>query len=100
MELTYCISLSKKASSDLNDLRKSGKGKKAEEILTRLAEDPFSIRYEKLKGEYDGLFSIRINAADRLVYEIEESDDPRYAGVINVHRMRTHCKGIIPLILL
>jgi len=100
MELPYLVTLSKKASDDLIELRRSGKGEKAEALLDALTEDPFSLKYEKLKGEAKGLFSVRINAVDRLVFEIEESHDERYEGIVNVIRMRTHYKGILPIFLL
>ena len=98
MELPYLVTLSKKASQDLTELRRSGKGKKAEDLLNALAEDPFALKYEKLKGEAKGLFSVRINAVDRLVFEVESSSDEKYEGVVNVIRMRTHYMGILSLL--
>jgi Txe/YoeB family toxin of toxin-antitoxin system len=100
MELPYLVTLSKKASNDLIKLRRSGKGEKAEALLDALTENPFSLKYEKLKGEAEGLFSVRINAVDRLVFEIDESHDERYKGIVNVIRMRTHYKGILSIFLL
>ena len=98
--MPYLVTLSRKASKDLIELRKSGKGEKAETLLDALAKDPFSLKYEKLKGDAEGLFSVRINAVDRLVFEVEESHDKGYKGIVNVIRMRTHCKGILPIFLL
>ena len=98
--MPYLVTLSKKASSDLIELRRSGKGGKAEALLDALAEDPLSLKYEKLKGEAEGLFSVRINAVDRLVFVIEEPHDERYKGIVNVIRMRTHYKGILSIFLL
>jgi len=100
MELPYLVTLSKKASDDLAELRRSGRGEKAEALLDALTEDPFSVRYEKLKGEAKGLYSVRINAVDRLVFEVEDTADEKYEGVVNVIRMRTHYKGILSVFLL
>jgi len=97
MESPYLVILSKKASSDLVELRRSGKGERAETLLDALADDPSSLKYEKLKGEADGLFSVRINATDRLVFKIEKSTDEQYKGIVRVIRMRTHYKGILPI---
>jgi len=94
------VTLSKKASNDLMELRRSGKSEKAEALLDALTKDPFRLKYEKLRGDADGLFSIRINSIDRLVFEVSESADERYKGVVNVVRMRTHYKGILPIFLL
>ena len=100
MELPYLVTLSKKASKDLEELRRSGKGEKAESMLDALANDPFALKHEKLRGEAKGLFSIRISAVDRLVFEVEKSSDEKYDGIVNVIRMRTHYKGILSAFLL
>jgi len=100
MELPYLVTLSKKASDYLIELRRSGKGKKAEALLDELEKDPFGLRSEKLRGEAKGLFSVRINAVDRLVFEAEGSDDERYEGIVNVISMRTHYRGILSIFFL
>jgi len=69
-------------------------------LLDALAKDPFVLKYEKLKGKAENLFSIRINVVGRLVFEIEEPTDGQYKEIANVIRMQTHYKGIIPIFLL
>jgi len=92
--------MSKKASADLEELKRSGKGKKAEEILDALTIDPFRMKHKKLKGEAQDMYSIRLNATDRIVFEIEDSDDERYEGIVKVIRMRTHYKSILSMFVL
>ncbi|MBO4568404.1 MAG: hypothetical protein J5674_00220 [Candidatus Methanomethylophilaceae archaeon] len=43
---------------------------------------------------------MRVNIQDRLVFEVEPSEDARYEGIINVISMRTHYEGIVPLFML
>ena len=69
-------------------------------LLNALADNPFDLKCEKLRGEANGLFSIRVNAVDRLVFEVEESTDEKYDGIVNVIRMKTHYKGILSIFLL
>ena len=98
--MTYEIFLTPKAKEDLDELDRCGCGQKARRLLVILEYDPFRNppRYKQLSGSMKGLFSRRINAEHRLVYEIMPSDDEEYQGKVVVYRMRTHYKGIIPAI--
>jgi len=96
----YQILLSKKAQKDRKELERSGMKEKVEQMLAELSEDPLSPPSKKLKGEASGLYSRRLNAVDRVVFEIDSSPDPKYDGVVRIVRMRTHYGGIVPLFLL
>lgn len=96
----YKILLSKKAQKDRKELEKEGLWDKAEQILMEISKDPYSPPTKKLKGEAVGLYSRRLNATDRIVFNVEDSKGIEYEGIIKIIRMRTHYKGIIPLFLL
>ena len=98
--MTYLVRLSKKAQKDRKELERSGSKDKVEQILEELSKDPLSPPSKKLKGEASGLYSRRLNITDRAVFEIGNSSDPKYEGVVTVIRLRTHYKGIVPLFLL
>lgn len=96
----YLVLLSKKAQKDIVELERMGLKEKVDQILSELAEDPTLLPTKKLKGEVSGLYSRRLTASDRVVFEIKDSSDPRYKGVVRVIRLRTHYKGIVPIFLL
>ncbi|MCL2147810.1 MAG: Txe/YoeB family addiction module toxin [Methanomassiliicoccaceae archaeon] len=82
------------------ELERSGYGRKARKLLSILEEDPFRSppKYKRLGGNMKGLFSRRISVEHRIVYEVMPPIDDRYQGRVKVHRMRTHYKGIIPVL--
>ena len=96
----YEVVLVPKAKEDLDELERSGYGRKARELLTILEEDPFRSlpKYKQLSGSMKGMFSRRINVEHRSVYEILPPADERYQGRVKVLRMRTHYEGIIPIL--
>jgi len=98
--VTYEVLLSPQAKEDLYELDRSGYGRKAREVLNILKEDPFRNppKYKQLSGTMKGMFSRRINLEHRIVYEVAPSEDKEYKGIVTVHRMRTHYKGIIPIL--
>jgi Txe/YoeB family toxin of toxin-antitoxin system len=96
----YRVLLSRKAQKDRAELERSGLKDKVEQMLEELSKDPFSVPSKKLKGEAAGLYSRRLNITDRVVFEVKESSDPRYEGIVRVIRMRTRYKGIAPVFLL
>jgi Txe/YoeB family toxin of toxin-antitoxin system len=61
--------------------------KKAEYLLALLKENPFQSppRYEKLNGNYAGLYSRRINIQHRLIYQVLEEEK-----IVKILAMRTH----------
>ena len=98
--MAYEVYLTHKAKKDYKELESEGYGQKAMGILNILAENPFLPDYEKLTGKKKGAYSRRINAEHRVVYDVLPSDDDNYQGMVVVHRMRTHYKGIYPVIFL
>jgi len=78
----------------------AGKGEKAEALLDALTTNPFSLRRIGLRGEVEGLSSIKITAVDRLVIEIEKYADENNEGIVNVIRMITHSEGTLPIFFL
>ena len=95
--MTYLVTLSKTASKHRDELVRQGYGNKVESILKNISKNPFPPNSKTLKGQAEGLYSVRVNIQDRIVFEIEPYDGDEYEGVINIISMRTHYKGIIPL---
>ena len=95
--MTYLVTLSKVASKHRDELVRQGYGNKVESILKTISENPFPPNSKALKGQAKGLYSVRVNIQDRIVFEIEPYDGDEYEGIINIISMRTHYKGIIPL---
>jgi Txe/YoeB family toxin of toxin-antitoxin system len=57
-----------------NDSKLPGQlARKIEELLRKISEDPFSLPFEKLKG-CEGVYSRRINAKHRLVYQVLKNE--------------------------
>ena len=95
--MTYLVTLSKTASKHRDELVRQGYGDKVESILKTISENPFPPYSKALKAQAMGLYSVRVNIQDRVVFEIEPYDGEEYEGIINIISMRTHYKGIIPL---
>lgn len=75
----YFIRVTKNAQKDLEKIYKSGNKadiSKVEQIFEELGETPETGtgKPEKLRNNYSGLWSRRINKKDRLVYEINDSE--------------------------
>ena len=68
----YKIIFSKQASKEKQFLKSSNLEEKAKTILIKMSEDPFCYppSYEKLSGDFRGLFSRRINRQHRIVYKV------------------------------
>ena len=69
-------------------------------MVTIISENPFPPNSKALKGQAKGLYSIRVNLQDRIVFEIEPYDGDDYEGIINIISMRTHYKGILPVFMM
>ena len=95
----YVIKMFKAAVKDYEELKRKGMKDKADGILTLLSENPFKTtpKYEELSGQYKGVYSRRLNRQDRIVYEVRDTDDPDVKEVVII-RMRTHYKGILPIV--
>ena len=75
----YSIRVTKNAQKDLEKIYKSGNKadiSKVEQIFQELEETPETGigKPERLKNNYSGFWSRRINKKDRLVYEIVDSE--------------------------
>ena len=83
----YVIKFSSFAEKDKKKLKQSGLEDKARKLLKIIADNPFQNPppYEKLRGDYSGCLSRRINIQHRLVYEVNEE-----LREIHVLRMWTH----------
>jgi len=83
----YNIYFSKYALKDKKKLKNSGLENAAKQILNIMMENPFASppSYEKLVGNYEGLYSRRINRQHRIVYKVNETKKEIY-----IYRMWTH----------
>lgn len=72
--MTYKISYSKKALKDIPLLKSAHLDKKAKQLIEIIKRNPYETPppYEKLIGNFQGLYSRRINLLHRLVYEIRD----------------------------
>ena len=98
----YLLTFSRQAQKDAKFLIGDKLSEKVKEILEVLEKNPMQNPppYEKLRGELEGLYSRRINSKHRIVYEVREFDNPEYAGVVHIIRMRTHYKGMLSIMFL
>lgn len=83
----YNIYFSKYALKDKKKLKNSGLENASKQILNIMMENPFAYlpSYEKLVGNYEGLYSRRINRQHRIVYKVNETKKEIY-----IYRMWTH----------
>ena len=72
--MTYRVLLSRVASKHREELIRQGYGDKVESIFRIISENPFPPNSKALKGQAKGLYSIRVNLQDRIVFEIEPYD--------------------------
>lgn len=88
----YVILFSKQAIKDRKNLKAAGLEKKTKELLNIMVHDPFIYppSYEKLIGEFRGLYSRRINIQHRIVYKVNETKKEIY-----IIRMWTHYENLI-----
>jgi len=72
----YSIVYSKRAKADIAKLKAAGLDKKARSLIDLLRKNPYQSppTYEKLKGEFNGALSRRINIKHRLVYQVVEDE--------------------------
>jgi toxin YoeB len=85
--VTWRVIYAKQAQKDAKKLAAAGLRKRAERLLTILAENPFQTPppFEKLVGDLAGAYSRRINIQHRLVYQVYESEK-----LVKVLRLWTH----------
>jgi toxin YoeB len=85
--VNWALVFSRDAEKDAKYLAAAGLRKKAEQLLAVLAKDPFQNPppFEKLKGDFEGAYSRRINIQHRLVYQVVKKD-----RVVKVLRLWSH----------
>jgi len=83
------IVYTKQAQRDPKKIAAAGLRSKAERLLEILADNPWQSPppYEKLRGDFSGACSRRINIQHRLVYQVLEE-----IKTVKVIRMWTHYK--------
>ena len=72
----YQIVYTRTAAKDIPKLKAAHLDTKAKELLEIIRQNPYQMppNYEKLVGDLKGLYSRRINAQHRLVYEVFEAE--------------------------
>lgn len=83
----YNIYFSKLSLKDRKKLKNSGLENTAKQILNIMSKNPYEYppAFEKLIGNYEGLYSRRINRQHRIVYKVDETKKEIY-----IYRMWTH----------
>jgi len=83
----YTLVFTKQAQKDAKKIASSSLKNKVEILLNILRNNPYqnSPSYEKLTGDFAGLYSRRINIQHRLVYQVFEKEK-----VVKILRMWTH----------
>ncbi len=84
----YTLYFTRQAAKDAKKINRSGLKDKTERLLASLSKNPYDNSthcYEKLVGDLDGLYSIRINIQHRLVYQVLEDKK-----AVKIIRMWTH----------
>ena len=74
--MIYELLLDKKAKKDLEKLEKNKKlFTKALEMLEEITLDPYSPahKFERLRGNYSGFFSKRLDQKNRVIYQVFEN---------------------------
>ena len=72
----YSIVYSQRAKADIVKLKAAGLDKKAKRLIDLLRVNPYQSppTLEKLKGDFEGALSRRINIQHRLVYQVLEDE--------------------------
>ena len=85
--VSWEVVYAKQALKDAKKLAASGLKPKAQKLLALLANDPYQnpSPFEKLVGDFAGIYSRRINIQHRIVYEIFTEE-----RAVRVLRMWTH----------
>ena len=70
----WSISLTKRALKDAKKINRSGLKNKVENLIEIIQTNPYQNPppYEKLTGDFAGMYSRRINIQHRLVYELDD----------------------------
>lgn len=83
----YTLYFTSEAQKDAKKIANSNLKKKVEELLSLIVHNPFKTPppFKKLKGQYQGAYSRRINLQHRLFYQVDDTNKK-----IKVLRMWTH----------
>ncbi len=83
----YKLLFSKIAEKDKKKIKNAKLDRIAKQLLDLMCIDPFAYppKYEKLVGEYTGLYSRRINRQHRIIFQVNEQKKEIY-----IIRMWTH----------
>ena len=97
--MEYKLKYTKQAEKDARLLEQAGLDKIAVKLLAVIQENPYQNppSYEKLKGDFKGSVSRRINRQHRIIYDVlpnnenlKDADGKLYKGIIKVIRMWMH----------
>jgi Txe/YoeB family toxin of toxin-antitoxin system len=70
------IKYEKRVQQDWDKLKKHNHlQKNVKKLIETLKNDPFTPKFEKLRGDLEGLFSRRINLKHRLLYKVLKSEE-------------------------
>jgi len=85
----YSLVYTKKALDDIPKLKAAGLDRKAKSLIELIKQNPYQSppTFEKLKADFEGALSRRINVKHRLVYQVIEDEK-----LIKIIRMWTHYK--------
>ena len=83
----YQLFYTKEAQEDAKKIANSQMKQKIQNLLVLIEQDPFISppHFKKLKGQFEGCFSRRINLQHRLFYQVDEENKR-----IKILRMWTH----------
>jgi mRNA interferase RelE/StbE len=82
----YEIRITKKALKDIRQLSPSMKKKLKDIFIEVLSVTPYEGKI--LVGELEGIYSLRLNFKDRIIYSIDEKD-----RIVYIKRAQTHYGG-------
>ena len=83
----WTIIFEKRSLAEAKKLRRANQWKRVILLLDEIRANPFQNPppFEKLKGEFDGMYSRRINIQHRLVYQVNKEE-----RIVRVLQMWTH----------
>lgn len=85
--MTWKVVYTKQAQKDARKLASSGLKNKAQVLINRIKQDPYTTprSFEKLIGDLGAAYSRRINIQHRLVYQVYENEK-----IVKVLRLWSH----------
>ena len=95
----YKLKYTRQAEKDARLLEQAGLEKTAKELLAIIQRNPYQNPppFEKLRGDFKGSFSRRINRQHRIIYDVLSNEEGLkddagnlYKGIVKIIRMWTH----------